>query len=73
MLKPIFLVGIPFEYGVERITEFQKYLDLKLEQYYPLVYSTNGSEIEFKCFFEKDMSEVKYEELKKIITDSLNQ
>jgi hypothetical protein len=71
MTKPIFLVGLPKYASTEQIEDVQKNLELKLEQYYPLVYQTNGSEIDFKCFFEKDFNEVKYEELKQIVRDAV--
>ena len=67
MIKPIFLVGLPQMTSREQVEGVQKNLERKLEQYYPLVYLTNGSEIDFKCFFEKDFDEVKFEELKEIV------
>ena len=67
MTKPIFLVGLPQMTSIEQVEGVQKNLERKLEQYYPLVYLTNGSEIDFKCFFEKDFDEVKFEELKEIV------
>ena len=71
MTKPIFLVGLPQMASREQIEDVQKNLERKLEQYYPLVYQTNGDEIDFKCFFEKDFDEVKYEELKQIVRDAV--
>ena len=55
----------------EQIEEVQKNLEQKLEQYYPLVYMTNSGEIDFKCFFEKDFDEVKFDELKQIVRDAV--
>jgi len=55
----------------EQIEDVQKNLEQKLEQYYPLVYQTNRNEIDFKCFFEKDFDEVKYEDLKQIVRDAV--
>lgn len=71
MTKPIFLVGIPNPENIELIACIQESLEEKLEQYYPLVYTTKGSEIEFKCFFEKDFDEVKFEELKEIVRNAV--
>ncbi len=56
--------------SIEQIEEIQKNLEQKFEQYYTLVYTTNSSEIEFKCFFEKDFDVVKFEELKQIVRDA---
>ncbi len=71
MTKPIFLVGLPQMASREQIEDVQKNLEQKLEQYYPLVYQTNRNEIDFKCFFEKDFDEVKYEDLKQIVRDAV--
>lgn len=71
MTKPIFLVGTPQPVNREQIESLQKNLEVKLEQYYPLVYTTKGSEMEFKCFFEKDFDEVKFEELKEIVRNAV--
>ena len=73
MTKPIFLVGLPQMASREQIEDVQKNLEQKLEQYYPLVYQTNRNEIDFKCFFEKDFDEVKYEDLKQIVRDAVKQ
>lgn len=70
MTKPIFLVGLPQMASREQIEDVQKNLERKLEQYYPLVYQTNGSEMDFKCFFEKDFDEIKFEELKEIVRNA---
>lgn len=71
MTKPIFLVGLPQMASREQVEEVQKNLERKLKQYYPLVYLTNGSDIDFKCFFEKDFDEVKFEELKEIVRNAV--
>jgi hypothetical protein len=71
MTKPIFLVGLPQMVSLEQIEEVQKNLEQKLKQYYTLVYMANSSEIDFKCFFEKDFDEVKFDELKQIVRDAV--
>jgi hypothetical protein len=72
MAKPIFTIDIPNINNVEDHQEIQEYLQRKFNDYYVLVYSTDKEEIEFKCFFEKDFNEVKFEELKKIVSDNFN-
>lgn len=74
MIKPIFLVGIPMLNETNRkedqrnVHYLQKSLEQQFDQYYPLVYMQSGSsEISFKCFFEKDFDEIKFEELKQIV------
>lgn len=71
MTKPIFLVGLPKMASIEKIENSQKSLERKLEDYYVLVYMTSENEIQFKCFYEKDFDDVKFEELKKIVKDAL--
>lgn len=72
MTKPIFLVGLPNMVSMEEVESFQKSLEHKLEGYYTLVYNTNESEIQFKCFYEKDFDDVKFEELKQIVKGTLS-
>ena len=71
MTKPIFVVGIPsYRVETEMMDSIQKNLDKKMKGYYVIVYSTNMDEIEFKCFYEKDFNEVKFEELKQIVKNT---
>lgn len=72
MTKPIFLVGLPNMVSMEQIESSQRILERKLEGYYTLVYKTNESEIQFKCFYEKDMTDIKFEELKEIVKGTLS-
>jgi hypothetical protein len=71
MAKPIFLVGLPKYAPEEVFSAFQKSLENKMPEYYVIFYYTNSTEVEFKCFFEKDFDDVKFEELKKIVIDNL--
>ena len=71
MIKPIFLVGLPKGASIEQIEQSQKSLESKLDGYYALVYSTNETEIQFKCFFEKDFDNIKFDELKQIVKEGL--
>lgn len=72
MAKPIFLIGVPKTTAIKNIENFQKSLEKKLEDYYTLVYLTTESEIQFKCFYEKDFDDVKFEELKQIVKENFN-
>lgn len=72
MTKPIFIVGLPIDCSNSELERVQKSLDQKLEDYYSLVYTTNENEIQFKTFYEKDFDEIKYEELKQIVQDSID-
>jgi hypothetical protein len=72
MAKPIFTIHIPNINNVEEHRQIQEYLQRKFNDYHVLVYSSDKEEIEFKCFFEKDFNEVKFEELKKIVSDYIN-
>lgn len=72
MTKPIFIVGLPLDRSDTELEHVQKLLDRELKDYYSLVYTTNDNEIQFKAFYEKDFDEIKYEELKQIVQDSIN-
>lgn len=70
MPKPIFLVGLPMSrtdhHQYERVAlELTK----KLMDYHVLVYPTIEVEPQYKCFYEKDFDEVKFEELKQIVRE----
>ena len=75
MAKPIFTVGLPSESF--RTLEDWNLLELELKNkfkdYDTLLYTHNGDEVKFDCFFEKDFNKVKYEQLKKIIKDKMQE
>jgi len=47
-------------------------LDKKLDDYHVLICQTISSEMKIQCFYEKDFTPIKYEELKKIVSDATN-
>ncbi len=68
MAKPIFLVGVPMDFGPQTVQAIQQMLEDKIQDYYPLVYAKkDGDEIDFKALYEKDFDEVKFEELKELV------
>lgn len=73
MAKPIFLVIFPSEgisIDLDRIDFFNSTLSKKFYDYHVLVLASNFTkEPEFKCFYEKDFDEVKYEELKDLVRE----
>ena len=71
MIKPIFLVGVPNIMGGEELKTAQLELAKKLEGYYVLIYATNSKDLDFKCFYEKDITDITFEELKEIAKGSL--
>jgi len=71
MTKPIFLVGLPSELDIKQFETIQTLLENKLIEYYVIVYRTNESEIQFKCFYKKDFDDIKFEELKAIVKNEL--
>ena len=72
MIKPIFLVGMPKVASMEQIEQVKKSLESNLDGFYVLVYSTHEKEMQFKCFFEKDFDNIKFEELKQIVKEGFN-
>jgi hypothetical protein len=73
MTKPIFTVGLPKHTSGHEVEKIKHNLDSELTEYYILVHTHQGEEINFNCFYEKDFNEVKYEELKKIVKDRLSE
>lgn len=70
--KPIFLAGIPFNGDAKDLIKLEgiasSFKSKIGDEYHVLVYTTGLSEPTFQVFYEKDFNEVKYEELKAIIT-----
>ena len=74
--KPIFLVGLQrqdddFVSKVEqKLLNVHRSIEKAVNgEYHILVYETPLPDPTFQVFYEKDFNEVKYEELKSIITD----
>jgi hypothetical protein len=75
MAKPIFLVGInhkQYHECPESIDLMSDILSKQLFDYHVVIYSHIKEDIEFQAFHEKDFNEVKYEELKEIVRNSIN-
>lgn len=70
MVKPIFIIGVPYN-GANEVPRLQKELEARFLDYYVLVYLHNNQELEFKTFYEKDFNDVKFEELKAICSNAL--
>ncbi len=68
MAKPIFLVALPYE-EADNIPDVQKCLEQQLIDYYIIVYIHQKDEVEFRAVYEKDFDEVKFEELKSIVSE----
>jgi len=58
---------------VDHLNEVQTNLEGKMPDYYILIYPHAKDDIEFKCFYEKDFNEVKYEEMKHLVIDKLSE
>jgi hypothetical protein len=71
MTKPIFLVGLQSSATHEDINDAAISLKKLDKDYYVIVHIGKTEHIEFQCFFEKDFDEIKYEEVKQIVRDSL--
>ena len=73
MPKPIFLIGLPnYISNQQEVSEVTKQLEGKINDYHVLVYISETSEFDFKCFYEKDFDNVKFEELKEIVQKTIN-
>lgn len=72
MPKPIFLIGFPRTTQVEQIQIINKALDKKLKDYHTLTYLQNESdEMLFNVFYDKDMDNVKFEEIKEFVNNKM--
>lgn len=72
MAKPIITIGIPdTNPDFQDYEEIQQNLAEKLNEYHVLIHTTFKEEVQFNCFYEKDFNEVKYDELKEIIKESI--
>ena len=70
--KPIVTVALPSNVNLEELHNIKGRIGNQLTDYHVLVYqSFSSKEVEIKVFYEKDFNEVKYEELKQIIKDSV--
>lgn len=70
--KPIFIVRLPIDiFEKDRPVFIQDNLRKKLHDYHVIVLMCNVDEPKFEAFYEKDFNEVKFEELKQIVKDSL--
>ena len=69
--KPIFLMGIPFE-SISEIDKLQKVFENKFNDYHVLLYLTDDRLPKFKVFYEKDFKKADFEELKKIVKQTID-
>ena len=73
MPKPIFIIGIPdWDCNSDDVRQpIESILTKLADDYHILIYPGNNNNFEFNCFFEKDFNEIKFNELKQLILDSL--
>ena len=71
--KPIFIVIMPLgsENDLEMVRETQKRIESIMPDYHVLVFMEDREDVKFEAFYEKDFNKVKFEELKRIVTDSM--
>lgn len=72
MAKPIFIVEAPIMQTQEEFVNTQKVLESKLNDYHVLIVQTNVDDFNFKVFYDKDFTEINYDELKKLIKEKIN-
>jgi len=71
MAKPIFIVEVPMMLHPEEFLNTQKLLERQITDYHVLMVKTNVDDYKFKVFYEKDFTEINFDELKKLIKDKL--
>ena len=65
--KPIFIVNIPSYFTSEDMKDIDHKLREKLTDYHVLVVRKDVENIGVECFYEKDFTHIKFEELKEIV------
>tara|TARA_R110000737_G_scaffold295887_2_gene302527 strand:- start:44 stop:262 length:219 start_codon:yes stop_codon:yes gene_type:complete len=71
MAKPIFIVESPMMQTQEEFAKIEEVLKNKLNDYHLLMVQANVDDFNFKVFYEKDFTEIKYDELRKLIKEKL--
>lgn len=71
MAKPIFIVEVPMMQTHEDFVNVQKVLENKLNDYHVLMVQMDVNDFNFKVFYDKDFTEIKYDELRKLIKEKL--
>lgn len=73
MAKPIFIVTLPGDTEQSTMNTIQHSLQSKMTDFHVLVVVSGigAKELKFEAFFEKDFNEVKFEELKNIVKESM--
>lgn len=72
MAKPIFIIELP-DGEENQIETIKNYLEEKLNDYHVLiVWGGKVEEIKYNVYYEKDMTDIKFEELKDIVNESIN-
>ena len=71
MAKPIFIVEAPMMQTREEFIKTQKVLENKLNDYHVLIVQTNVDDFNFKVFYDKDFTEINYDELRELIKEKI--
>ncbi len=74
-VKPILITKITgngWDDYLDDIDHFNSTLEKVSEDYHIIFIPYSGKYIDFSVFYEKDFNDVKYEELKNIITELIN-
>lgn len=72
MSKPIFIVRIPSDFNINNIEEGLNRINNQLDDYHFIpMRDSSVDRAEFECY-NSPHTEIEFEELKKIVTDSLN-
>lgn len=72
MCKPIFIIIVPIYLTHKEIAELRMklYKHELSDDYHTIVINGEKEQFDFKVFYEKDFSEIKYEELKLFIIEN---
>ena len=67
MAKPILIVEVPINYTDEELSVLSRQLVDELHDYHILTITTDRDDFDFKVFYEKDFTDINFDELKKLV------
>lgn len=72
VVKPIFVIKLPRHFNQHDFNHVAKNCENKMKDYHVLCVMNSAPDVEFECFYNKDIKEVEIEALKQVIQNSLN-
>jgi hypothetical protein len=71
MAKPIFIIEIPFTTTEDQLRDYESF-GTQWDDYHILLIEKDIDEITYKVIYEKDFTEINFEELKELVKEATN-